>query len=188
MQILSVFWLDVINIYINKNFLKFRFIWCFLWSPSKPPKIQPKIQRIFKIYKGKIFPMRFSIFLIFKPTSDQHVWLLRSRGSFRHKIDKFDPCNISMSYASYVIICHIMTNDAYEIEIWHKSNLSILVSKWPSGPQQSHPFIRFWLTNNLKRKKLKNTLEIFSLYKFWKSFVFSVEFSVALRVIKETTK
>ena len=109
-------------------------------------------------------------------------------GHLDTKIDKFDLCHIYMSYASYVIICHIMTYDAYEIEIWHKSNLSILVSKRPSGPQQSHPFIRFWLKKTLKRKKLKNTLEIFSLYEFWKSFVFSVEFSVALRVIKKTTK
>ena len=30
-------------------------------------------------------------------------------------------CHISMSYASYDIKCHIMTNDAYDIEIWHKS-------------------------------------------------------------------
>ena len=109
-------------------------------------------------------------------------------GRLDTKIDKFDLCHISMSYASYVIICHIMTYDAYEIEIWHKSNLSILVSKRPSGPQQSHPFIRFWLKKNWKEKKLKNVLEIFSLYKFFKSFVFSAEFSVALRVIKETTK
>jgi hypothetical protein len=109
-------------------------------------------------------------------------------GRLDTKIDKFDLCHISMSYASYVIICHISTYDAYEMEIWHKSNLSILVSKRPSGPQQSHPFIRFWLKKNWKEKKLKNVLEIFSLYKFFKSFVFSAEFSVALRVIKETTK
>jgi hypothetical protein len=93
-----------------------------------------------------------------------------------------------MSYASYVIICHIMTYDAYEIEIWHKSNLSILVSKWLSGPQQSHPFILFWLNKTLKRKIIEIALKIFSLYKFWKSFVFSAEFSVASRVIKKTTK
>ena len=68
------------------------------------------------------------------------------------------------------------------------SCLSDMVSKRPSGPQQSHLFIRFWLKKTLKRKKFKNTLEIFSLCEFWKSFVFSVEFSVALRVIKETTK
>ena len=27
-QILFIFWVDVINIYINKRFLKFRLIWC----------------------------------------------------------------------------------------------------------------------------------------------------------------
>ena len=66
-------------------------------------------------------------------------------GHLDTKIDKFDLCHIYMSYASYVIICHIMTYDAYDIEIWHISILSILVSKRPSRPQQSSPFIRFWL-------------------------------------------
>ena len=80
-----------------------------------------------------------------------------------------------MTYASYDIKCHIMTNDAYDIEIWHKSIWSILVSKRPSGPQQSHPFIRFCLKNCLIIKKLKNASEFFSLYKFWKSFVFLTE-------------
>ena len=49
--------------------------------------------------------------------------------------------------------------------ICHKSIWSILVSKRPSGPQKSHPFIRFWLTNCLKIKINKKALEIFSLYK-----------------------
>jgi hypothetical protein len=51
----------------------------------------------------------------------------------------------------------------------------ILVSKRPSGPQQSHPFIWFWLKNCLKIKKIKNASTFFSLYKFWKSFVFLTE-------------
>ena len=38
-------------------------------------------------------------------------------GHLDTKIDKFDLCHIYMSYASYVIICHIMTYDAYDIEI-----------------------------------------------------------------------
>ena len=109
-------------------------------------------------------------------------------GHLDTKIDKFDLCHIYMSYASYIIICHIMTYDAYDIEIWHMSILSILVSKRPYNPQQSPRFIRFGLKTVKKWKNLKNTLEIFSLYKFWKSFVFSVEFSLALRVIKDTTK
>ena len=93
-------------------------------------------------------------------------------GHLDTKIDKFDLCHIYMSYASYVIIWHLMSYDAYDIEIWQKSNWSILVSKRPSGPQQSHPIIRFWLNNSLKIIKWKNAWEIFSRYKFWKSFVF----------------
>ena len=50
-----------------------------------------------------------------------------------------------------------MSYDAYDIEIWHKSNWSILVSKLPSAPQQSHLFIRFCPKKCLKIKKLKNT-------------------------------
>ena len=38
-------------------------------------------------------------------------------GRLDTKIDQFDLCHISMSYASYDIKCHIMTNDAYDIEI-----------------------------------------------------------------------
>ena len=93
-------------------------------------------------------------------------------GRLDTKIDHIDWCHIFMSYASYDIKCHIMTNDAYDIEIWHQSMWSILVSKRPSGPQQSHPLIHFWLTNCLKIKKLKYASEFFSLYKFWESFVF----------------
>jgi hypothetical protein len=33
------------------------------------------------------------------------------------KIDDIDSCHILMSYASYDIKCHIMTNGAYDIEI-----------------------------------------------------------------------
>jgi hypothetical protein len=87
-------------------------------------------------------------------------------GRLATKIDQFDLCHISMSFASYDIKCHIMTNDAYDIEIRHKSNWSILVFKRPSGPQQSHLFIRFELTNCLDIKKLKNALEIFSFINF----------------------
>ena len=96
-------------------------------------------------------------------------------GRLDTKISHIDWCHISMSYASYDIKCHIMTNDAYDIEIWHESIWSTLVSKRPSGPQQSHMFIRFWQTNCLKIKKIKNVSEIFSLYKFWISFVFLAE-------------
>ena len=93
-------------------------------------------------------------------------------GRLDTRIDQFDLCHISASYASYDIKCHIMTNDAYDIKIWHQSNGSILVSKRPSGPQYSHLFNRWWLKNCFKIKKIKNVAEIFSLYKFWQSFVF----------------
>jgi hypothetical protein len=38
-------------------------------------------------------------------------------GRLDTKINEFDLCHISMSYASYDIKCHIMTNDADDIEI-----------------------------------------------------------------------
>ena len=38
-------------------------------------------------------------------------------GRLDTKIDQIDLCHISMSYASYDIICHIMTYDIYDIEI-----------------------------------------------------------------------
>ena len=44
-------------------------------------------------------------------------------------------------------ICHFMSYDAYDIEIWHMSIWLILVSKRPSGPQQTQKFIQFWLKN-----------------------------------------
>ena len=88
-------------------------------------------------------------------------------GRLDTKIDQIDLCHISMSYASFVIIWHFMSYDAYDIKIWHQSIWSILVSKRPSGPQQSHPLIRFWLTNCLKIKKLKKYVsEIFPFINF----------------------
>ena len=108
-------------------------------------------------------------------------------GRLDTKIDQIDLCHIFMSYASYDIKCHIMTNDAYDIEIWRKSIWSILVSKRPSGPQQSHLFIRFWLNKMLSIKNLKNQLDIFSLYKFWKSCVFSAKLKTPFLRIKMTS-
>ena len=124
--------------------------------------------------------MRF-IFFIFKQFFSQNwidgcdCWGPDSR--LDTKVVQIDLCHICMSYASYDIKCHIMTNDAYDIETWLKSIWSILVSKWLSGPQQSHPSIRIGLKNCLK-KKIENASEFFSLYKFWKSFVFSAKLKV----------
>jgi hypothetical protein len=95
-----------------------------------------------------------------------------SDGRLDTKNNHIDLCHIFMLYSSYDIICHIMKNDAYDIEIWHKAIWSILVSKQPAGPQQLHLFSQFWLINSLQIKNGKTRLEIFSLYKFWKSFVF----------------
>ena len=93
-------------------------------------------------------------------------------GRLDTKIDQIDLRHISMTYASFVIIWHFMSYDAYDIEIWHKSILTILVSKEASGPQQSHLCIRFWLNNYFKIRKMKIRFGIFFLYKFWESFVF----------------
>ena len=38
-------------------------------------------------------------------------------GRLDTKIDQIDKCHIFMSYASYDIKCHNMTNDAYDTEI-----------------------------------------------------------------------
>ena len=96
-----------------------------------------------------------------------------------------------MSYKTYIwqIYDIYMTDiwqiyDRYMTYIWHKSIWSILVFKGPSGPQQSHPFIRFWPTNWIKLKKRKYVSEIFSLYKFLKSFVFSAIFKFHFDVPK----
>ena len=68
------------------------------------------------------------------------------------KIGQINSCHIFMSYASNDIKCHIMTNDAYVIEIWCKSIWSILVSKEAAGPHKSHQLIRFGQTNCFKIK------------------------------------
>ena len=139
----------------------------------------PKIQRIFRIYKGKKFPTFFSFFYICKEFISQNRMnrcnCCGPDGRLDTKIDQIAQCHISMSYATFVIIWHFMSYDAYDIQIWRKSIWSILVSKRPSGPQQLHPSIQFWLNNCLKIKIFKNTSKFVSLYKFWKSFVFSAE-------------
>ena len=101
------------------------------------------------------------------------MWLLWSRRFVRHQ----DRQNRHMSYIDVIcVIWHQMTrmtsNDAYDINIWHQSIWPILVSKEAFGPQQSHLWIRFWITNCIKVQKLKSRFGIFFLYKFWKSFVF----------------
>jgi hypothetical protein len=79
----------------------------------------------------------------------------------------FDLRSIS---ASYNIKCHIMTNDAYGIELWQNLIWSILVSKRSSGPQQSHTIIKFGLQLCLKIKKSKKKFTFINFSKplyFW---------------------
>ena len=53
--------------------------------------------------------------------SDQLLWLLRFR--------RQDQPNRLMPYASFVIRWHFRSMDAYDVNIWHQSICSILVSK-----------------------------------------------------------
>jgi hypothetical protein len=65
--------------------------------------------------------------------------------------------------------------NAYDIKTWHNAIRSTLVSKQPFGPQQSHPFMRFWLNDCLRNKNWT----CFPLI-FWKSFVFFANKSISL--------
>ena len=47
---------------------------------------------------------------------------------------------------------HMTSNDAYDIQIWHKSILPILVSKEASEPQLSNLWFQFGLRNCFKMK------------------------------------
>ena len=54
-------------------------------------------------------------------------------------------------------ILHLMSNDSFDIKIWHKSIWPILVSKDPSGPQQSHtdPSLAKTLSKNTAMRNIK---------------------------------
>ena len=108
--------------------------------------LSKKIQRMNKCIKGKNSGTFFNFFIIKKFFHKNQIngcdcW--GSDGRLDTKIDQIGIRHISMSYASYDIKWHIMSYDAYDIEIWHRSTWSILVSKWPSEPQQWHLLIRF---------------------------------------------
>ena len=75
-----------------------------------PPdmRFKHKNKRIFKIYKGKKIPTCFLFFFISKQFFSQN-WMngcdcIGPDGHLDTKIDEFDLCHISMSYASFVII------------------------------------------------------------------------------------
>ena len=106
---------------------------------------------------------------IIKPKSDVQVELLRPRRFFRDQ----DRPNWLMSHFDVICVIwrhlrHLMSNDAYDIKIWHKSIWPILVSKEASGSQQFHTLIWFWLENCFKINKLKIKKNHFFLYEFWK--------------------
>ena len=87
--------------------------------------------------------------------------LLKSRHFFRHQ----DWTNWLMSYASFVIIWHLMSYDTYDIKIWRKVILTILVSKEAFRPQQLQELILLLSINCFKMFKLKRGLRLFFLYK-----------------------
>ena len=64
--------------------------------------------------------------------------------------------------------CHLLSNDAYDIKLWHKSIWPILVSKEATWPQWSHLLIHFAVQNNcFKIKKNDNRKNrIFPLWFF----------------------
>jgi hypothetical protein len=59
----------------------------------------------------------FLMFLIFKQFFSIHWMNWGPDSCLDTKIGQIDLCHICMSYASYDIKCHIMTNDTYDIEI-----------------------------------------------------------------------
>ena len=107
-----------------------------------------------------------------RPSENHRLESWGPTASLDTKILKIDLCHILMSYASFdVIWCHmrhLMSNDAYDIKIWHNSILPILVSKEALGPQLYNLWVRFGLRIWYKMKKFKIADVIFFLYKFWK--------------------
>ena len=96
--------------------------WCGS-AASRYAFLHTKIQRISKIYKGKKISDKFFTFIIFKQFVSQHrmngcdCWC--PDGRLDTNIDQFEKCHISITYASFFIIWHLMSYDAYDIEIWH---------------------------------------------------------------------
>jgi ABC-type multidrug transport system fused ATPase/permease subunit len=68
-------------------------------------------------------------------------------------LDKYSDLDLEVEEGS-ANLSHHMTYDISKYWL-------ILVSKRPSGPQHSHPLIRFWLNNCLKIKKYKKCVSNF---------------------------
>jgi hypothetical protein len=76
------------------------------------PFLDPKIQRILKIYKGKYFPTAFYFFYLKKKISQNWItWCIccGPDASVDPRMDDIDSCHILMSYDKK---CHIMANNA----------------------------------------------------------------------------
>ena len=146
------------------------YLWEMMGSASRRAMfLSQKYKGISKFIKEKFsrpafWFYYFKIFCLLK--SDQRLQLLRSRRFFRHQ----DCLNRLMSYfdayASYDIKCHIMTNDAYDIEMNTSQIGRSWCPKWLSWPQQSHPVIRFWQYNFFKIEKCKTLRKV-----LYKSFI-----------------
>ena len=115
-----------------------------------PSFFSQKYKGFSKFIKGKKFRRNFFYFYFKQFFSQNRMnrcdWW-GPDGRLDTQDDQIDLRHISMSYALFVIIWHYMSYDAYDIYIWHQSIWLILVSKRPSGPQQSHLFIQCWLKN-----------------------------------------
>jgi hypothetical protein len=73
-----------------------------------------------KCIKGIFFKQFLFIFILYKLLSPNQMDGRDCCGQDGHldtHIDQIDVCHNFMSYASYDLKCHIMTNDVYDIEI-----------------------------------------------------------------------
>jgi hypothetical protein len=144
-----------------------------------------------KLIKGKNFRCIFKFFNFLNFLSQNRMnrhdcW--GPDGRLDTNINEIDFCHILMSYASFVIIWHLMSYDAYDINIWHKSIWLFLVSKRPSGPQQSSLFIRFWLNIFIKIEKLKYATKNFPFIDFSNPLYISTKQEVKFGLTSKTAR
>jgi hypothetical protein len=115
---------------------------------------QNNIQRIFKIYKGIKCSAQFLFIFIFKQVSceNQIKWVdyWGWDGYLDIKIGQISLCHTLMLI--FNIHHNLLSYVAYDI------------SQDPCGPQPSHPLIRFWLNNWLRKITIKCESQLFPLY------------------------
>ena len=109
--------------------VKSSFIWA--WSPSTT------LWGDQKLWKNVFLTKRNTFYFFLK----NNILVSIGPGCFVWGPGPGSTAHIFMSYAPYDIKCHIMTNYAYDIEIWHKSIWSILVSKAVSAIVTVDPFV-----------------------------------------------